>query len=157
RGPYVRSRIADLSIGTAKALNFYGHGLARVRVEYVGRAPLDGSDDRMLLATLREGAPAPAPSKVMIASAKPFLPASSDASGPAVASQRPLAVGGPSVRPREPTSVAEVVSSSRTQPRGKPSPSSLRTEASAASTPAAAFEPRSDAPSLGLISGRGLY
>ena len=74
RGPYVRNRIIDLSIGTAKALNFYGHGLARVRVEFVGRAPLEGTDDKLLLATLREGSPAPAPSKVMLASAKPFLP-----------------------------------------------------------------------------------
>ena len=45
RGPYARNRIIDLSIGTAKALKFYGQGLARVRVEYVGRAPIDGSDD----------------------------------------------------------------------------------------------------------------
>src|SRR5947208_6107688 len=74
RGPYVRSRIIDVSIGAAKALEFYGRGLAHVRVEYIGRAPLEGSDDAMLLATLREGGPAPAPSKVMVASAKPFLP-----------------------------------------------------------------------------------
>jgi rare lipoprotein A len=74
RGPFVRNRLVDLSIGTAKALNFYGHGLARVRVEYVGPAPIEGSDDKMLLATLREGGPAPAPSRVMVAAAKPFLP-----------------------------------------------------------------------------------
>jgi rare lipoprotein A len=74
RGPFVDNRLIDLSIGTAKALDCYGHGLARVRVEYVGRAPLEGSDDLMLLATLREGAPAPAPSMVRVASAKPFLP-----------------------------------------------------------------------------------
>ncbi len=73
RGPYTRERIIDLSIGTAKALRFYASGLARVRVEYVGRAPMEGSDDRMLLATLRDGSPAPAPSKVMVAAAKPFL------------------------------------------------------------------------------------
>src|ERR1700716_2960921 len=78
RGPYARNRVIDLSIGTAKALDFYGHGLARVRVEYVGPAPIEGSDDRMLLATLREGSPAPAPSKVMVASAKPFLPSADD-------------------------------------------------------------------------------
>ena len=42
RGPYARDRIIDLSIGTAKALDFYGQGLARVRVEYVGRAPHRG-------------------------------------------------------------------------------------------------------------------
>ena len=41
--------------------------IARVRVEYVGRAPIEGSsDDTMLMATLREGALAPAPSKVMV-------------------------------------------------------------------------------------------
>ena len=57
RGPFAHNRLIDLSIGTAKALDFYGHGLARVRVEYVGRAPIEGSDDRMLLATLREGSP----------------------------------------------------------------------------------------------------
>src|SRR6516225_5378702 len=91
RGPYLRNRIIDLSIGTAKALDFYGYGLARVRVEYVGRAPLEGSDDAMLLATLREGAPAPAPSKVMIASAKPFLPNPGDGKElPSPADRRPV-------------------------------------------------------------------
>src|SRR5262245_40483963 len=40
RGPYHRNRVIDLSIGTAKALDFYSRGIARVRVEYVGRAPL---------------------------------------------------------------------------------------------------------------------
>jgi rare lipoprotein A len=45
-----------------------------VRVEYVGRAPLEGSDDSVLLATLRQGEPAPAPSQLLLASAKTFLP-----------------------------------------------------------------------------------
>jgi rare lipoprotein A (peptidoglycan hydrolase) len=44
--------VIDLSIGTAKALEFYSRGLARVRVEYVGPAPLQGSDDTMLMVTL---------------------------------------------------------------------------------------------------------
>src|SRR6476659_3970665 len=44
RGPYHRNRVIDLSIGTAKALGTFGSGLARVRVEYVGRASLAGSD-----------------------------------------------------------------------------------------------------------------
>ena len=74
RGPYARNRLIDLSVRTAHLLDFHGNGVARVRVEYVGRAPLDGSDDRMLVATLREGVPAPAPSLVMLASARPFLP-----------------------------------------------------------------------------------
>jgi rare lipoprotein A (peptidoglycan hydrolase) len=71
RGPFVDNRIIDLSIGSARALDFYKKGIARVRVEFVGRAPIDGTDDQMLLATLRMGSPAPAPSTVMVASAKP--------------------------------------------------------------------------------------
>jgi rare lipoprotein A len=55
RGPYANNRIIDLSVRTAKLLGFYGHGLAKVKVEYVGRAPLAGSDDRKLVATLRDG------------------------------------------------------------------------------------------------------
>ncbi len=74
RGPYHRNRVIDLSVKAANLLDFHGNGVARVRVEYVGRAPLEGSDDRMLTATLRQGEPAPAPSMVMLASAKPFVP-----------------------------------------------------------------------------------
>ena len=57
RGPYVGNRVIDVSVRTAKLLGFYGHGLTKVKVEYVGRAPLDGSDDRKLEATLRDGTP----------------------------------------------------------------------------------------------------
>lgn len=74
RGPFAANRVIDLSVGSAKLLGFHDRGLARVRVEYVGRAPLGGSDDRQLVATLREGEAAPAPSAVRVASAKPFLP-----------------------------------------------------------------------------------
>jgi rare lipoprotein A len=69
RGPYVGDRVIDLSVRTSKLLGFYGHGLAKVKVEYVGRAPLAGSDDNKLEATLREGTQA---APVMIASNKPF-------------------------------------------------------------------------------------
>jgi rare lipoprotein A len=61
RGPYAANRIIDVSRKTAHLLGFTVRGTAWVRVEYVGRAPLEGSDDRVLEATLREGAPAPAP------------------------------------------------------------------------------------------------
>jgi rare lipoprotein A len=53
RGPYAHNRLIDLSSRSAKLLGFSGHGLAPVRVEYVGRAPLAGSDDLKLMATLR--------------------------------------------------------------------------------------------------------
>src|SRR5438876_1829161 len=74
RGPYHGNRLIDVSNKAAELLEFKGIGVARVRVEYVGRAPLEGSDDRQLIATLRTGAPAPSPSLVRVASAKPFVP-----------------------------------------------------------------------------------
>lgn len=76
RGPYHSDRIVDVSVKAAILLGFYGSGLAQVRVEYVGPAPLEGSDDKMLIATLREGEPAPAPSLIRVASARPFVPES---------------------------------------------------------------------------------
>jgi rare lipoprotein A len=76
RGPYSGDRLIDVSESAATLLGFHGSGLAPVRVEYVGRAPLEGTDDAMLVATLRQGQPAPAPSLVQVASAKPFVPAS---------------------------------------------------------------------------------
>jgi rare lipoprotein A len=74
RGPYHGNRLIDVSTRAAKLLEFDSYGVARVRVEYVGRAPLEGSDDRLLEATLRTGVPAPPPSAVMVASARPFVP-----------------------------------------------------------------------------------
>jgi len=61
RGPFHQDRVIDLSVRTAQLLGFHGNGIARVRVDYVGRAGLDGSDDSVLEATLRQGQPAPAP------------------------------------------------------------------------------------------------
>ena len=71
RGPYHANREIDLSARAADLLGFRNHGTARVRVEYVGPAPLEGTDDRQLMATLRHGQPAPAP--VMVAGNR-FLP-----------------------------------------------------------------------------------
>src|SRR5256885_2948301 len=74
RGPYHGNRLIDVSNKAAELLEFRSNGVARVRVEYVGRAPLEGSDDRQLVATLRTGVPAPTPSSVRIAPARPFVP-----------------------------------------------------------------------------------
>ncbi|MCB1393017.1 MULTISPECIES: septal ring lytic transglycosylase RlpA family protein [unclassified Nitrobacter] len=74
RGPYHGNRLIDVSNKAAELLEFKRNGVAAVRVEYVGRAPLEGSDDRQLMATLRTGVPAPSPSTVRIASARPFVP-----------------------------------------------------------------------------------
>ena len=67
RGPFHGNRVIDLSHKSADLLGFKGNGVAKVRVEYIGRAAIEGSDDRRLAATLRHGEPAPAP--IVVASA----------------------------------------------------------------------------------------
>jgi rare lipoprotein A len=69
RGPYHGDRIIDVSTRAAHLLGFYNRGTVPVRVEYVGRAPIEGSDDRILEATLRQNEPAPAPWNTKLASA----------------------------------------------------------------------------------------
>lgn len=75
RGPFHGNRIIDLSQKTADALEFRHIGTASVRVEYLGRASMRGSDDRKLLATLSTDGPASFPGSTapatMIASAEP--------------------------------------------------------------------------------------
>jgi rare lipoprotein A (peptidoglycan hydrolase) len=53
RGPYSHNRLIDVSEQTAELLAFRRHGLTRVRVDYVGPAPVDTDDGQMLLATYR--------------------------------------------------------------------------------------------------------
>ncbi len=75
RGPFHGGRMMDLSQKTADALAFRHLGTARIKMEYLGQASLAGSDDNLLLATLRtDGSPAPIPgmsSRTMVASAAP--------------------------------------------------------------------------------------
>ena len=59
RGPYHSGRVMDVSSRAADVLDFKGTGTARIRVDYVGPAPMEGSDDDELLASLRtDGSPA---------------------------------------------------------------------------------------------------
>lgn len=46
RGPFKKGRIIDVSQRVAKELGFHGDGVAQVRVEYAGEAPLDGDSRR---------------------------------------------------------------------------------------------------------------
>ena len=73
RGPYSGNRIIDVSMRAAHMLGFTNRGVAWVRVQYVGRAPMEGSDDRVLASTLRVNTPAPAPWDVRFA-AMPLMP-----------------------------------------------------------------------------------
>ncbi|MBX3596356.1 MAG: septal ring lytic transglycosylase RlpA family protein [Rhizobiaceae bacterium] len=62
RGPYHGNRIIDLSRRAAEMLDYVHSGTAKVKVEYVGRAPLDGQDDEFLMASYRPGNTRPDPS-----------------------------------------------------------------------------------------------
>jgi rare lipoprotein A len=62
RGPYSHNRLIDLSKRAAEMLDYTRTGTAKVKVEYVGRAPLDGRDDEYLMASYRPGNRAPDPS-----------------------------------------------------------------------------------------------
>lgn len=85
RGPYASNRVMDVSRRVAEALDFKRTGTAKIKVEYVGRASLAGSDDARLYATLRINGPAPwrseptllaeAQPSARVASLAPFVPA----------------------------------------------------------------------------------
>ena len=51
RGPYMPGRIMDLSYRAASMLGYVNNGHAQIRAEYVGPAPLQGDDTRMLVAS----------------------------------------------------------------------------------------------------------
>ena len=52
RGPYMSGRIVDLSYQAAEALGYRAKGSAKVEVRYVGPAPLNVDDNKMLMASL---------------------------------------------------------------------------------------------------------
>jgi rare lipoprotein A len=166
RGPYARNRIIDVSIGAANALGFYGDGLAHVRVEYVGRAPIEGSDDRVLLATLREGGPAQMPSQLMVASTAPFIPSLPEEVGDTpIPPERPFALGAGSGRVAARTATVNVAgvnvaperSVVRLQAARAQKITDLDSAPGADPGPVAAFAPVHNDRAVGLMSGRGLY
>jgi rare lipoprotein A len=176
RGPYHSNRLIDLSQKTAQLLDFHGHGLARVRVEYVGRAPLEGEDDRVLVATLRENGPAPAPSAVRIASAKPFVPQLatrrvSDASVP-TPSDRPYELGTPEPDARTAienlpggrtrtaqvsSQVSSQVGNTQVGTQANAPPNGRVLQWQTGPSPAPAYMSVRDEGGRNLLTGRGLY
>ena len=88
RGPFSHGRLIDLSQRAAELLDYTRSGTAKVEVEYIGRAPLDGRDEQYLMASYRPGGQGPAgvsPDEiapgVMIAMAGP-TPVSRSAAAP---------------------------------------------------------------------------
>jgi len=167
RGPYHGNRLIDVSNTAAKLLEFRENGIGRVRVEYVGRAPLEGSDDRQLMATLRTGEPAPAPSSVRIASARPFIPDSAPSQGiyrgdVPMPSGRPYTLG--HTQEDFAAGTSEVSASRTTRPSGRRFERSapveteeVADEAPAMTRPVTAYTQPSRNSGSGVMSGRGLY
>jgi rare lipoprotein A len=158
RGPYHGNRLIDVSNKAAELLEFKGNGVARVRVEYVGRAPLEGSDDRQLMATLRTGVPAPSPSAVRIASARPFIPEISSSSGRIrgevpMPEGRPYSLGNTSADYASINATSEMSASSRSRGRYLENPRAVAYDTQAA-TGYLPIDPRGPSE---VLSGRGLY
>lgn len=57
RGPYVHGRVMDLSWRAAEILGYVNRGTGNIEVQYVGPAPLEGDDTRMLLASVNRPSP----------------------------------------------------------------------------------------------------
>ncbi|WP_157944560.1 septal ring lytic transglycosylase RlpA family protein [Mangrovicella endophytica] len=55
RGPYAADRMMDLSSEAAELLAFKQDGIADIKVEYVGKAPLEGDDTKTLMASFKPG------------------------------------------------------------------------------------------------------
>jgi rare lipoprotein A len=168
RGPYHGNRLIDVSNRAAELLEFKGNGVAKVRVEYVGRAPLEGSDDRQLVATLRNGEPAPSPSGIRVASARPFVP-EFPGSGRAIRGDvpipegRPYSLGNTASDQASINATSEMSSSGRARSRGRvadnPRSVSYNSDGTYASPsrPAADDAPVDQSGPVELLSGRGIY
>jgi rare lipoprotein A len=86
RGPFAGGRILDVSSRVATLLEFGPAGVAKVRVDYLGKAPAPGSDGPALLASLQmDGAPAAATLVKLAGSETSALPASQQTGKPPLA------------------------------------------------------------------------
>src|SRR5436309_4389998 len=168
RGPYHGNRLIDVSNKAAELLEFKGNGVARVRVEYVGRAPLEGSDDRQLVATLRTGVPAPSPSMVRVASARPFVPEIRSSTRPIrgeipMPEGRPYSLGNTSADLASISATSEMSASSRVRSgrRIVENPRAVSYENddrySPGVRPVSAYAPVDPRGPSELLAGRGLY
>lgn len=52
RGPYLSGRVMDLSHRAADILGYVQKGVGNIHVQYIGPAPLEGDDTRMLMASV---------------------------------------------------------------------------------------------------------
>ncbi|MGY3291748.1 hypothetical protein ACVWWP_004815 [Bradyrhizobium sp. LM3.6] len=123
--------------------------------------PLEGSDDRQLMATLRTGIPAPSPSMVRVASARPFVPELPSSNRGAIRGEvptpegRPYNLGNTSADMASLSATSEMSASSRNRGRALQNARAVSYDGdgryATESAPDGAAEARS------ILSGRGLY
>jgi rare lipoprotein A len=168
RGPFHENRVIDVSVRAAKLLDFHQYGITRVKVQYVGRASLEGSDDEKLAATLSNGAPAAFPETrlasrsrpVQVASARPVR-AESVRYEPPMRTTRAAPAAAPQTVGRAPAPAAsDSAPVQMSQAAASDGPASFETRFSWGSSapapsaaPVSAFAPRFDS----VLTGRGLY
>ena len=117
RGPFHAGRVLDVSQRVADTLDFRRTGTGRVKVDFVGPAGLAGSDDNMLIASLRtDGRPATlngptsAPTTMIAQAAPPAPPAQRSTSTVPMAAPAPQAVAS-IAEPEEESGVSVVAAS----------------------------------------------
>jgi peptidoglycan lytic transglycosylase len=174
RGPYAQNRIIDVSRKTAKLLGFHDRGITKVKVDYVGRAPLRGSSDRELVATLRQHTPGEERS-VRVASNEPFTrtyfdsrslrdvlpperPYGLDSGRNAVVAEaEPPATGEPTTELAASAKPQQVVARAEQVPL-PPAEPQMAARAVPQVSPVSAYAPIGyDGHAAGFMSGRGLY
>jgi rare lipoprotein A len=101
RGPFVGDRIIDLSHEAARQLGYDRQGLARVRVRYIGPAPLIGPEG-VRIARARTRSPQPAAPAVQLASTAPARSGARPSAWPYQRDDEVLFTGAPAPpRPRQ--------------------------------------------------------
>jgi len=173
RGPYAHDRVIDLSRRSAHLLGFRKNGTARVRVQYMGPAPLSGDDsyERRVLAqqSWARMADASAPRNVS-PTARPRAASTAELRPPfTTAQRRPRAIAAAPQRPRAITVVQRqpvTVSKTRRKPpvvgafrktvaqpaRRRPPPAAPMVTASIAEDP-----PTVDAPAHSQMASHSIF
>ena len=160
RGPYSGGRIIDVSSRVADMLAIKSTGTAKVKVDYIGAAPLEGADDTMLAGSLRtDGGPAKLNGgATMVADAEPPEPPQQQMASPPpqpFAAPRPMAVE----RPRDagPPFVAAASPRLLKAPAPPPRPFDLGEIARVLHTASNAPTPPLRRPQLASARERALY
>jgi len=159
RGPYSSGRIIDVSSRVADMLDIKSTGTAKVKVDYVGPAPLEGSDDDALVASLRTaGGPAKLDGAATLVADAADSEAAPEAPPPQAAPPQPArAAAAPPSREEGPPFVAAANPKLMKAPPPPPRPFDLGAIARVLNTASAAPLPPSRRKVVASAGERALY